>query len=361
MRCAAISLMLLLVCNAIVVAQIKPVAVPLQPPVAAPPVKNPTEKADKPDEKAAEKDKAPAGPRPSPLDVEVIFADGSLVKLTLLDSKVEIDTRYGKLQVPLSEVRRIELGIRYPEGALLRIQNAITQLSDADYKKREAAQKELVNFGELAYPHVRRAAATSSSLEAVKRARATAEEIRTKVAEEKLALKDQDVVTTYDFAIAGHIEAPSFKARSPLLGEVDVKLIQARSIRWLGTTSEAKLTLDSLKYGTQQDTWMDTGVEVSGDKVQISASGMVDLMPQNPGQIMAGPDGNRQNGGFRNGGVRFGAPGALVAKIGNGQPFLVGAKYEGTPGGDGKLMLRIEPSPWGQISGSFEIKIVTGK
>jgi hypothetical protein len=364
MRNLAFSCSLLMLIAAFAQAQpVRTAAAPLRPrPAPGGPQKTADDKKsdDKSSDKTAEK-AAPPKPQPSPFDVEVVFADGSLVKLTLLDSKVDIDTRYGKLQVPLSEVRRIELGIRYPEGALQKIQDAITQLSDADFKKREAASKELANFGELAYPLVRRAASTSTSPEAVKRARALAEEMHTKISEEKLTLRDQDTITTYDFAIAGHIEAPSFKARSPLLGDVDVKLVQARSIRWLGSTNEAKITLDAVKYGSQQETWMDSGIEVNGDKVQITASGSVDLMPQNPGQIMAGPDGNRQNGNFRNGGVRFGAPGALVAKIGNGQPFLVGAKYEGSPAGDGKLMLRIEASPWGQISGSFDVKVTTGK
>jgi hypothetical protein len=335
-----------------------PGAAPAAPPATAPDAKKADDKADKGSDKEPVKSTAPV---PSPLDVEVVFADGSLVKVVLLDTKVDIVTRYGKLQVPLSEVRRIELGVRYPEGSLQKIQDAITRLSDADYKKREAAQKELIDFGELAYPLVRRVAATSSNLEAAKRAKTIATAIRDKIPEEKQTLKDQDTITTYDFTISGHIDGPSFKARSPLLGDVDVKLIQARTIRWLGTTSEAKIKLDGARYGAQGETWLDTNIEVNGDKIQITAEGTVDLMPQNPNQIMAGPEGNRQNGVFRRGGTTFGVPGALVAKIGNGQPFLVGPKYEGTPKGDGKLMLKIDPSPWGQMSGAFDITIVTGK
>src|SRR5262249_32380763 len=113
---------------------------------------------------------APGGPQ-----VEVQFGDGSLVKLTLLDPKLDIATRYGKLSVPLNEIRRIELGVRYPEGALQKIQDAITRLGDADYKKREAASGELLAFRELAYPHVRRAAAMPGNAEAVKRAKALLE------------------------------------------------------------------------------------------------------------------------------------------------------------------------------------------
>ncbi len=375
MRPVVISFVLMLVSASLVHGQVqstkavpirpRPAVAPAAPPVAAPVPPAEEKKADdKSGDKAGEKpgDKAMAvAPVISPLDVEVLFTDGSLVKVTLLDTKVEIVTRYGKLQVPLSEVRRIELGVRYPEGALQKIQDAIARLSDPDYKKREAASKELAAFGELAYPLIKRVAATSNSPEAVKRAKALVQEMRDKIPEEKLALRDQDVITTYDFAIAGHIEAPSFKARSPLLGEVDVKLIQARTLRWFGTTNEVKVSVDSAKYGMRNEMWLDSNVEISGDKIQIEAKGTVDLMPQSPGQIVAGPEGNQQNGVFRGNGARFGVPGALIAKIGNGQPFLVGSKYDGSPKGEGKLMFRIEPSPWGQMSGSFELTIVTGR
>lgn len=337
---------------------------PAAPPQATPAAPTDEKKADDKSDKAGDKpgDKtAPAAPVISPLDVEVLFTDGSLVKVTLLDTKVDIATRYGKLQVPLSEVRRIELGVRYPDGAMQKIQDAITRLSDSDYKKREAASKELATFGELAYPLIKRVAATSTSPETVKRAKALADEMRGKISEEKLALKEQDTVTTYDFAIAGRIEAPLFKARSPLLGDVDVKLIQARTIRWVGSSSEVKVSVDGARYGMRNEVWMDSGVEISGDKIQIEAKGQVDLMPQSHGQIVAGPEGNQQNGVFRGNGSRFGVPGALIAKIGNGQPFQVGSKYDGSPKGEGKLMFRIEPSPWGQMSGSFELNIVTGR
>jgi hypothetical protein len=302
---------------------------------------------------------APGGPQ-----VEVNFSDGSLVKLTLLDPKLDITTRYGKLTVPLGEVRRIELGIRYPDGALQKIVDAIAKLSDGDYKKREAASAELLAFRELAYPHVRRAAAVSTNPEAAKRAKAVLEELRSRLPEEKLALKDYDTVTTMDFPIAGQIGAAIFKGRSPLLGDVDVKLVQVRSIRWMGSSNEASLTLDAGKHGGfPQETWLDTGIDISGDKLAIQASGTVDVMPNNPGQYMAGPDGLRQDLGIRRaGGAVVGMPGALVGRNGNGQPFLVGPKFEGAPNGDGRLFLRLEPSPWRvAMTGSFSVKIVTGK
>jgi hypothetical protein len=320
-------------------------------------------------EKPADAPTAPAkgdeiAPAPGGPHVEVQFGDGSIVKLTLLDPKLDITTRYGKLSVPLNEVRRIELGVRYPEGSLQKIQDAIAKLGDGDYKKREAASTELLAFRELAYPHVRRAAVTANNPEALKRAKALLEELRSRLPEDKLALKDYDTVTTMDFPIAGQIGAAIFKARSPLLGDVDVKLVQVRSIRWMGATNEASLTMDASKYsGVPGETWLDTGIDLNGEKISINASGTIDVMPNNPGQFMAGPGGMAQDVGMRRGGVMVGQPGALVGRIGNnGQPFLVGAQYNETPRTEGRLFLRLEPSPWRvAMQGTFTIKIVSGK
>jgi hypothetical protein len=296
--------------------------------------------------------------------VEVQFSDGSIVKLALLETKIDVTTRYGKLSVPMSEIRRIEMGLRYPDGALPKIQSAIAQLGDPDFKKREAASTELVAFRELAYPIVRRAVQTGNA-EAQKRAKAVLEEIRKRLPEEKLAVKDLDTITTADFPIAGHIEATSFKASSPLLGNVEVKLFQVRGIRWLGHTSEIQVTVDGSKHGGPQENWLDTGIDLNGDRLVVQASGTVDVMPNNPGQFMAGPDGLRADLGFRpgQGGAMVGQPGALIAKIGqSGQPFLIGSKHDSTPRAEGRLYLRLEPSPWRvNQSGSFSVKISTGK
>src|SRR3954468_12692639 len=50
------------------------------------------------------------------------FTDGSVVKLTLKDERVEIVTPYGKLLVPVTEIHRIELGTRIPEEDAKRIE-----------------------------------------------------------------------------------------------------------------------------------------------------------------------------------------------------------------------------------------------
>src|SRR4051812_16985526 len=88
----------------------------------------------------ARADDPPAKKKPPdpPELAEVKMADGSAVRMTLTQSTVEIATRYGKLEVPVGDIRRIEFGFRYPDGVLSRIEASARQLSATDARDRDA-------------------------------------------------------------------------------------------------------------------------------------------------------------------------------------------------------------------------------
>src|SRR5262249_37326520 len=43
------------------------------------------------------------------------YEDGSAVHVELLQEELEIETRYGRLTVPVAEIRRVEFGLHLPE------------------------------------------------------------------------------------------------------------------------------------------------------------------------------------------------------------------------------------------------------
>jgi hypothetical protein len=75
----------------------------------------------------------PEKPRPDAGLYEISFNDGRQVELRLLTEAVEITTRYGKLKVPLADVRRIELGARHPEEARKQAEAAVARLGADDF------------------------------------------------------------------------------------------------------------------------------------------------------------------------------------------------------------------------------------
>ncbi|MFL5339319.1 MAG: hypothetical protein ACJ8F7_04050 [Gemmataceae bacterium] len=289
---------------------------------------------------------------------EVHFNDGSVVKMILLQESLDVTTRFGKLTVPMKDLRRIDFGLRYPDGVYLKIQDAIGLLNNPDFKKREAAQAELLGYRELAYPLVAQATRNTNA-ETARRARAILDELRGRVPEERLAAKAHDTIQTTDFPINGRIEVTTLKARSPLFGDATLKLTEIRSIRSLAAGGETNLTLDAASYGLVQESWCETDVEASGQVLNIVAEGRIDLYPfgGERGMYPATPDGSRPGGQ-----PTVHPSGALLGKIGAaGRPFVVGTRFIGVPPGEGKLYLRIEASPWRVVpSGSYTVKITTG-
>lgn len=296
----------------------------------------------------------PATPKNAedPNIVEVRMADGSAVRMTLIQTQIEVTTRYGKLSVPVTDLKRIDFGFRYPEGALAKIEDAVAKLGATNYKQREAAAAALFSYRELAYPILKRAV-KSADAEVVKRAEEVMKKIEEKVPAEVLKISEHDLVHTIEFTIAGKIDSPVLRARSPYFGEIQIQLAEARNLRALRRGNEVETTLDA-RYASHTE-WLETEIEIAADDpIDIKAAGQMILRPG--AGFESTPNGNVN---YRDGVYNAGQ---LLGRVGKtGKTFIVGEKYRGTPGESGRLFLRVQPSPWGnQITGSYNVKIVTG-
>lgn len=287
---------------------------------------------------------------------EVRFGDGSIVRMTLLQENLEVQTKYGKLTIPLNEVRRVEFGLHVPPDVNQQINQSIKRLASDVYKERDLASKDLIQVGHFAYPSLQRAS-RSSDQEVAYRATSVIRQISERVSPDLLKLRDEDVITTAEFTVIGKITSQTIKANSPHFGDVNLKLSELRTMHLRQHGGKLDLTLDAAKHGSGLDQWCDTGVTVdAGQRIMVTSDGSVDLWPQGPGQYMAPPKGYNTAGK----GGQFMA-GALVAKIGeNGKAFYIGDRYEGTAPEDGRLYLLIVPSPWNNASaGQYRVRIQT--
>lgn len=290
-----------------------------------------------------------------PESAEVRFADGSSVRMLLTQSSIEITTRYGKLNVPIEDIRKIEFGFRYPDGVKARIDSAIGKLALSDAKDREAAVQELLTFRELAYPSLKRLAAGTNP-ELSTRANEIIRKLEDKLGADKLRVQDQDTIHATEFVVTGRIESPTFKGRTTYFGEVTVQVSELRTIRFLGGGGEAEVVVDAAKYAAlSRDVWLDTEVDVlEGNALEITAAGIVDLYPSG-GNYKVGPDATPRQGQSPDGTPS----GMLLGRIGEkGKTFQIGAKHNQTVNDSGRLYLRIECSPWNNAStGSYAVKI----
>jgi len=303
----------------------------------------------------------PKSPPEPGVGVELRFRDNSLMKLSVLDAKLEMTTEYGKLSIPFVEIRRIEFRMRLPEDVRKQIDTAIANLGHSQFKVREAAMSDLQGFQERAYPALLRAAATGSP-EVRKRAEDLLTKLRDKLPEERLKVRDNDLVHAGESMFAGKIESAVFVVRTRQFGEAKIPLAELTNLVSMAAGAESTFTLAGNQYALPQKAWFDTKLEfVSGSALRVSASGEVDVYPSQPNVYVCSPKGRVRWGGDPGRQMNPEA-GVLVGKIGmNGSEFVLGEKYDGTASGAGRLYLRIVESPWNVIpTGEYKVRVTGG-
>jgi hypothetical protein len=310
-----------------------------------------------------------------PGEVEIHFLNGSNVRMVVRSEKLEIATLYGTLSVPIRDIRSIDFGLHLPEEYAAKIDLAVKKLASANYRERENAGKTLIELGPFSYPAVREAS-RDKDMETSRRATDIVKKLQALHPKKDLKVSTDDKVVTPAFTIVGRILTPAIKVHEEYFGEAVLSLAKMRTLRALGgTPREIDVAVDASKYGNVGQ-WLRTDFQaVHGTELVITASGLVDLMPQQGGggQVV-GPAGllglraGRMKGGGFGGGPGVFAGGAVIAarhggtlfgKIGeDGDIFIIGDRCERTPERDGKLFLHIGPSPYnGQSEGSYQVKI----
>jgi hypothetical protein len=317
-----------------------------------------------------------------PTQVEIHFLNDSNVRLTVQSAELEIETPYGKLAVPIRDIRAIDFGLHMPEGFPARIDRAVKDLDSADFRTRESAGKTLVDLGPYSYAAVNEVSRDKNP-ETSRRGKEILKKLQANHPKKDLKLDRDDKVVTPTFTIVGRILTPSIKVDAEYFGAAVLSLTKMRTLRNLAAAfREVTLTVDAARYGVAGQ-WLETDFQTRGSSsFVITARGTVDLMPlQAPGQNVVGPNGLQGarvgfgGGAAAGGGVAFvgkkgrGAMfagvilpqshgGMLFGKIGEtGDIFPIGDHYEGSPENSGKLYLHIGPSPWGQSAGSYQVVI----
>jgi hypothetical protein len=171
------------------------------------------------------------------VEVEVKCCDDSVLKLRLLDEKLELQTKYGVLSIPAADIRRIEFAPRIPPADAERISLAISRLSHPDYQIRERASAELLTFRERAYPFLLRAT-KSDNPEVSRRAEEAIRAIQSRVPAALLESREYDLVTTEDCKIVGRLTTAALRVHTTQFGEQLLRLSDLRVLSAGSTMSE---------------------------------------------------------------------------------------------------------------------------
>lgn len=281
---------------------------------------------------------------------EAILTDGSKLRVKIPASNIELETKFGKLLVPINEIGRIEFGMHYPEGVKTKITTSIKNLGSTDYKERAAAERELLHFGEMSYPMLN--VLKSENMEVQKRSGKILNQLRERYSQDRLT-RNLDTIHTQTSKITGTIINSEIKTVSQSLGDISLKLYCLQSLTVFSSAQDVEIELDAAKY-TGSEEWLDTQMFIDVRmQLSITCSGQIDLWPQIPGQYLVTPKGYSSNG---KGGL-FPA-GIVIGKIGpKGKSFIVGESYTGMPEGTGTLHLAIVASPWNNLSsGTYRVR-----
>lgn len=179
-------------------------------------------------------ERKPTGPAP----VELSLLDGSTVKVTLRDERLELRTAFGTLHVPASQVQSIEFGRRIPPAVAKKAEAAALNLGSTEYPARQAAMAELQALGERAYPALLRAEA-SPDKEVARRAKELLTRLREAAPTGDLERPEDDVIQTHGMRLVGRLTAETLRVSTFAFGEQKVLLADVRSLGMAGTAVTA--------------------------------------------------------------------------------------------------------------------------
>lgn len=336
----------------------EPVEVPAKK-EEAPPAKEEKPEAKEKEAPSPEKEKAaPEPPKPPPLPV-LRLRDQTRLAGEVDIQALHVTTAYGSLVIPVSDVLRVRFAMGKKSSVDDKVDEYIQGLGSDEFDTREQAMEKLREIGLPALEKLRKAAASDDP-----EVKARAEKLVSELEEiseedeedEDLALQkpltgNEDEVVTVKFTVRGRVEETRFTLKTRW-GQLELTRDDVVSIQFrMPDRQVTKVTVPGTAFAAANK-WVKSDVEVAeGQKIKIRATGTLNL--ENYGQT-TGPEGTTSIGGnqFQN----F-PTGSLIARIGEkGEPFQVGAEFQGTASATGKLEFAVSLQS-GQVRGSFEVEV----
>lgn len=137
------------------------------------------------------------------------FFDGRARRIQFPSKPIVIQTAYGLLQIPIEDIRSIELSPRLPEATNKKVRAAIARLDSPDAKERSDAMAALFNLREKSYLALIRASKSKNQMLA-KKAGELVDDLRALVPRALHSAAIWDVIETDNSRFAGEIELSQF-------------------------------------------------------------------------------------------------------------------------------------------------------
>lgn len=303
----------------------KPPGIPAAPgaPGATPPTVPPTE----------------IKPAPAPIDpllVRCAMADGAIVIGKLATGAIEVDTKFGRLSVPIEKLVSIRPGLESRPVQRDKVKAWLAQLGSEDAGQRRAAATELAKIGLALRPTLSEAAKTAADP-----AKAELVALINRISEEAgedgndaMTATTLDIIRTAGFDMTGRVVPQTFTVATDLgtftLPLAAIISLEREAVRNTDRRADLKVTGENFTSRA----FLDAGLHLEkGDKVTIKASGAIDFNRLGSNARIV-PDGLANYGWYISGKI---ASGALCYRIGGGELLRAGSSVTFTAATSGKL------------------------
>ena len=269
--------------------------------------------------------------------------DGSIVGGDVAFDKIDIDTTFGTLQIPIRDILKFHPGLDSIPALGARITTLVEGLGDKDFSVRENSHRELVSMGLQLQNEIGRfedggSAERKKHLEEIKKliAEMSDESGDLETGELERPLIRGDLIVTREFSIVGKIRQSEFQLSSKF-GDLLVNLADIRMADRSFNSSKEEVRKSVEISGTSffQTTPVSTKIRVNrGDKISIRASGVVQWTNWS---TSSGPDGIENQGTWQNQNS-----GTLMARVGKGDNYIkIGSSGDFVAKQAGELFLGI--------------------
>ncbi len=282
--------------------------------------------------------------------MHLFLKNGSNLVGELTFPKLEIETAYGTLIVPASDLVKVRIGKKSDPDLLAEIDGLVKDLGADDAAARNRATEQLTRLGRVAETELS-VAAKSQDPEVKNRATSLLQEIQNASDDEAASLPEEDELVTIRFTVRGNLKMEKLDLTTSY-GALSIPKKELRVITFQRERHESIHLEISCDNGTTSP--LNTKVMVrKGDRIVVKAGGTISF--RNGGWEI-GPEGNTQYGTFMN---NF-PMGSLIGRIGGAANwFKVGDKWTGKAAKDGILYLSLAMNPeyLKMSNGTYEVNI----
>jgi hypothetical protein len=300
------------------------------------------------------------------IELKLTLRDGNVVSGTSNSvTSVQLNTAYGKLDIPIKNVSSLTFGITADDGDRTKIINLIKQMSDPADDKRQAAYDELVKMPIGSIPVINDYI-YGKDYQAGENTDFTPEGALTELkstygVEENFS--DKDVATIdYDYTMGGTFNLKAVDLKTDY-GDLNVpkdkiKQMEISVYDELAGDKNFKLPANKNISGNTDGGWLNTGIKIkTGQKLNITASGEVVLQSLSGNKY--NPDGAANATSGTDYTSTYPTYGNLVYKIGDtGETVKAGSKYSGVAKESGTLFLAIYETVYNATNtGAYNVKV----